>query len=129
VETATERSVRLIKESLGIKEQQPAQAAVIVELLTALGCVTKQGEQTTLPIQFRFDSPMIRASSINGLRSLVSQFRRCENSEFLMTQMMQASQNGIESNVELAQMRFNELKYFFTQNSVPKAALHYSEHP
>jgi hypothetical protein len=125
-ETATERSTRLIREALGIKERHASEVAVIVELKLTEGCLTEEGEQTSLPILYRFESPTIRTSSFNELRSLVSQFRRCEKNEFYMTQN---TQSGVESNVELAQMRFNELKYFFTQNSVPKSALHYSKYP
>lgn len=126
VETATERSARSIRETLGITEQQPAQAAVIVELKLAEGCVIKESEQTILPIWYRFDSPTIRTSSVNELRSLVSQFRLCLSSEFHLTQ---TALTDVESNIELVQLRFNELKYFFTQSNVPKSALHYPENP
>ncbi|MFT5893163.1 MAG: hypothetical protein ACI8VW_000028 [bacterium] len=125
-ESATERSARLIRETLGIKERHAPEVAVIVELKIAEDCVKREGEQTSLPILYRFESPTIRTSSINELRSLVSQFRLCENSVFQMTQN---TQNGVESNIQLAQMRFDELKYFFTQNNVPKSALQYSKNP
>jgi hypothetical protein len=75
---------------------------------------------------YRFVSPTIRTSIINELRSQVSQFRLCENSAF---HMMQILQKGAQNNVVLAQRRFDELKYFFTQNSVPNSALHYPENP
>lgn len=122
-ESATERSARLIRETLGLKEPEAPQAAVIVELMVAESCETKAGLETSLPILYRFESPTIRTSSVNELRSLLSQYRSCENSEFHM--ML----SGIETSEELALMRFNELKYFFTQNSVPKSALHYYDTP
>ena len=126
VESATERSSRMIKESLGVKTRKDSEAAVIVELILSEGCSYGAGEQTALPILYRFDSPTIRTSSINQLRSLVTRFRRCENSEFHMSQN---TQSRIDSKIGLAQMRYDELKYFFTQNSVPTSALHYSKIP
>lgn len=125
-ETATERSARSIRETLGIKEQQPSQAAVLVELMLSEGCVKNAAKQTILPIWYRFESPTIRTSSVNELRSLVSQFRLCQSSEFHLTQ---TALTDVESNIELVQLRFNELKYFFTQSNVPKSALHYPENP
>lgn len=120
-ESATERSARQIRENLGLKVRKNAEAAVIVELMTSESCVTKSHEKTSLAIYYRHESPTIRSSSFNELRSLLRQFRRCENSEFHMTQ------GDVESSDRLAQMRFNELKYFFTQHSVPKSAQHYSK--
>jgi hypothetical protein len=126
VESATERSTRMIKESLGVKTRKDSEAAVIVELMLSEVCSQEEDEQTALPILYRFDSPTIRTSSINQLRSLVTRFRRCENSEFHMSQN---TQSRIDSKIGLAQMRYDELKYFFTQNSVPTSALHYSKIP
>lgn len=125
-ETAAERSARLIRETVGITKQQASEAAVNVDLLLAENCVKKAGEQTSLPILYRFESPTIRTSSVYKLRSLVAQFRGCENSVFRMTQN---SQSSVVSNIDLAQMRFDELKYFFTQNSVPATALQYAKYP
>jgi hypothetical protein len=103
-----------------------ALASVAVTLIVYILALLLPGDKSVKAtrILYRFDSPTIRTSSINELRSLVSQFRLCENSVFHMLQILRKC---ARSKVVLAQRRFNELKYFFTQNSVLIFALHYPE--
>jgi len=122
IETDTERSSRRVRETLGIRKRKPAIHAVDVELILSQTCTAQNLSLEPVSILYRYESPMIRGSSVTKLRELVGHFRNCRGASIQMTSLRNSNENASQ---ELTVMRLNELKYFFTQNSVPKAALIY----
>ncbi len=122
IETDAERSSRRVRETLGIQKRKPAIHAVDVELILSQTCIAQNVSPEPVSILYRYESPMIRGSSMTKLRELVGHFRNCRDASIQMTSLRNSNENASQ---ELTAMRLNELKYFFTQNSVPKTALIY----
>ena len=122
--TEKKRSERLNTYDFSLKKSKKSEAAVTVVLKLSESCTLNPSKKTRLPILYRIESPTIRTSSLTELRKMISHYRDCDRSMFYMSE--NPVRDGV-GNGELAQLRFDELKYFFTQNSVPKSALNYPE--
>lgn len=123
-ETEAEARARKLKEKLGIKKPKPPTRAVDVALVLSSECDGSGVALAPVSVQFRFESPTIRGRSLNQLEILVAEFRDCPDSVFQLTENVLGK---VDSTPSLTQMRFDELKYFFIQHSVPKTALRYPE--
>ena len=111
-------------EKLGVREPKPATRAVDVRLETPENCDISGVALAPVSVQYRFESHMMRGVRMAELEILVSEYRRCDGGVFHFTRN---SLGKVDSTPLLAQMRLDELKYFFVQHSVPKTALRYPE--
>ncbi|MFK8075991.1 MAG: hypothetical protein AB8B84_05355 [Granulosicoccus sp.] len=119
-ESATERSTRLMRQTLGISKRPSPTHAMDVSLIGAGECV-KQGEKTSeIPVLFSHNAETIRGKSLIELNALLTIHRRCGQGIFKMATNPLGDVDASES---LTQMRVDELKYFFRQNGVPLEAL------
>ena len=123
-ETEAQARARKLKEKLGIKEPKPPTRAVDVKLVLSPDCNGTGVALAPVSVQFRYDSPTIRGRSLQQLELLVAEYRRCQDGNFQLTEN---SLGKVDASPALTQMRFDELKYFFIQHSVPKTSLLYPE--
>jgi len=123
-ETEAEARARRLKDKLGIKEPKPPTRAVDVKLVLSPECNGTGVALAPVSVQFRYDSPTIRGKSLQQLELLVAEYRRCQDGNFQLTEN---SLGKVDASPTLTQMRFDELKYFFIQHSVPKTSLLYPE--
>lgn len=110
-----------------LRAQEPANHAIDVTLEVSPYCDTTVVALPPVAVQYRHESPTIKAGSLQALESLVAEYRKCQQSIF---QLSESPLNHAETaDSSLTQLRFDELKYFFIQHSVSKAALRYSKVP
>ena len=120
VETATERSTRLMRETLGISTRPTPTHAIDVTLIGAGECV-KPGEKTSeIPVLFSHNGATVRGKSFLELNALLTIHRRCGQGVFIMATN---PAGDVDASEPLTRMRLDELKYFFQQNGVPLEAL------
>lgn len=109
------------------RPQKPASHAIDVTLEISPYCDAAVVAITPVSVQYRHESPTIKAGSLQELESLITVYRKCQQSIF---QLSESPLNQAETtNSSLTQRRFDELKYFFIQHRVSKAALRYSKVP
>lgn len=110
-----------------LRAQEPASHAIDVTLEVSPYCDATVVALAPVAVQYRHESPTIKAGSLQALESLVAEYRKCQQSVF---QLSESPLNHAETaDSSLTQLRFDELKYFFIQHSVSKAALRYSKVP
>lgn len=120
LESATERSTRLMRETLGISKRPSPTHAIDVSLIGGGECV-KPGEKTSeIPILFSHNGETVRGKSFIELNALLTIYRRCGQGVFKMTTN---PAGDVDASEALTRMRLDELKYFFQQNGVPIEAL------
>lgn len=119
-ESATERSTRLMRETLGIAKRKPPTHALDVTLVGAGECVKPDEKTYMIPVLYSHNGSTVRGASLVGLNAVLGTYRRCGQGFFKMTTNPSGDVDASES---LMQMRFDELKYFFKQNGVPEEAL------
>lgn len=121
-ESTADTSARLMREAIGISKPKPPIQALDVTLTVPSGCIVPAALQAPVPISFSAESATIRGSSLMELDLLVSEYRNCGGGIFQLSENALGKANATDT---LTQMRFDELKYFFIQHSVPKSALRY----
>ncbi len=120
LETATERSTRLMRETLGISKRPSPTHAIDVSLIGGGECV-KPGEKTSeIPVLFSHNGATVRGKSFIELNALLNIHRRCGQGVIKMTTN---PAGDVDASELLTRMRLDELKYFFQQNGVPLEAL------
>ena len=125
-ESAAEAASRKMRQALGIEESKPMTRAVDVQLFASADCDVSELEVTSVAVQFRRDSYRPRAISMRQLEILAEAHRKCPEA------YIEVSENPLgktDATEQLTQRRFDEIKYFFIQNSVPKGALRYLDTP
>lgn len=121
-ETATERSTRLMRETLGISKRPPPTHALDVSLIGGGECVKPEEKTFLIPVMFSHNGSSVRGASIVDLNALLAVYRRCEQGYFKLSTVPSGQGDASES---LTQMRLDELKYFFHQNGVPPDSLRF----
>lgn len=121
-ELAADVAARKMKEAVGAQQTKPLTRAVDVQLVDAADCDLPEHILVPVSVQFRRDSYVPRAKSMRELELLVEAHRDCP------TAILSISENPlgkVDATEALTQRRFDEVKYYFLQNSVPKGALRY----
>ena len=77
-----------------------------------------------LPVKYRHESPSIKGATLAELTLLIAEYRRCRGWLFHLSHNPLGKEDATPV---LMQRRLDELKYYFLQHSVPKAALRFPE--
>ena len=113
-----------LKEALGIEEPLPPVRAVDVAYELPQECDASSVLLAPVTVKYRFESPTISGASLSELELLMNEYRRCEGGEFLFAHNPLGKEDATPL---LMQRRLDELKYFFLQHRVPKAALRFPD--
>jgi hypothetical protein len=113
-----------MKEKLGIRDAPDPVQAIDVLLEIPLDCDGTGVAMTPITVQYPLDSPAVKGASMLELDQLVEAYRLCEGGLFRLAHNPLAK---VDTSPLLAQMRLDELKYYFIQRSVPVAALRFPD--
>ena len=111
-------------EKLGIRDAPDPVQAIDVLLEIPLDCDGTGVVLAPVAVQYLFDSPTLKAASMLELDQLVEAYRLCDGGLFRLAHNPLAR---VDTTPSLAQMRLDELKYYFIQRSVPMAALRFPD--
>ncbi|MFK7995663.1 MAG: hypothetical protein AB8B87_16115 [Granulosicoccus sp.] len=111
---------------LGIIAEKPPEPTIAIDVSLDMPetCPDHAIARVPIGVKFRFESSIIKGESLNALESLVAFYRACKSGQFIVAQNPLGREDATES---LAQMRFDEIKYFFIQHSVSIDAVQFSE--
>lgn len=121
-ELAADVAARKMKEALGLQQSKPLTRAVDVQMIDTANCDVPANILAPVSVQFRRDSYIPRATSMRELERLAEAHQGCPSAHFSISENPLGKVDATEA---LTQRRFDEVKYYFLQNSVPKAALRY----
>ncbi len=113
-----------LKESLGMSEPPPTVRAVDVVYEIPSECDASAVLHAPIPVKYRYESPTIKGSSLAELELLIAEYRRCDGGIFHLSYNPLGKEDATPV---LMQRRLDELKYYFLQHRVPKAALRFPE--
>lgn len=113
-----------LKAALGIRKPEPAIRAVDVLYELPANCEASGVAAAPVTVQYRYESATIKGNSLRELEVLMAEYRRCEGGVFRLAHNPLGKE---DATALLRQMRLDELKYFFLQHRVPKAALRYPD--
>ncbi len=114
----------ILKEALGISEPPLPVRAVDVALEIPSECEVGDIVLAPLAVKYRHESPSIKGFSLSELELLVAEYRKCGSGIFYLSHNPLGKEDATPA---LKQRRLDELKYFFLQHRVPKAALRFPE--
>lgn len=122
--TAAEATASMIRETLGITKPKPPVRAVDVAYELPPNCDASAVTLAPVAVQYRYERPTIKASSLSELEMLMIEYRQCEGGVFHFDHNPLGKEDATPL---LMQMRLDELKYFFLQHRVPKTALRFPD--
>ncbi len=116
-ELAAREKVRRDKlAELGLLHEKPTETiAADVALIMPDECSGSAIAKVPAVLKFRFESSRIMGESLNVLESLLAVHRECEEGYFAVDKNPLGL---VDSDDTLAQMRLDEIKYFFLQHNV-----------
>ncbi len=118
------RKRRLAELGLIPRQRPEPTIAVDVSLIMPDSCIDAAIAKVPVGLKFRYESSIIRGESLNALESMVALYRDCQQGEFVLTENPLGREDATDT---LTQMRFDEVKYFFIQHSVPIDAVQFPE--
>lgn len=114
---AREKARREKLEKLGLLREEPPELTIAadVSLVMPEECAGAAIAKVPAVLKFRFESSRIMGESRNVLESLLNVYRDCDQGYFTVEENPLGSKDADDT---LAQMRLDEVKYFFLQHNI-----------